>query len=84
MIKNIVSDAKKLLTATIESDTKLMTDYERKAYAMGIDNAFRAIEAIGTDTGRCTGCKLECVEEGEQGECTHCSRAYSDEFESVK
>ncbi|MEY8352486.1 hypothetical protein AALB39_03920 [Lachnospiraceae bacterium 54-53] len=46
MIKDIMCDAKKLITSTIESDTMFMTEYERKAYEMGIYNAFCAIETL--------------------------------------
>lgn len=83
MIKNIINDAKKLLTTTIEADTRTMTEYERKAYDMGVNNAFSAIETIATDTSRCMGCKFECVDSSDQDECMHCSRAYSDEFEQI-
>lgn len=83
MIKNIINDARELLTTTIKTDTREMTDYERKAYNMGVSNAFSAIETIATDTNRCMGCKFECNDASDQAECMHCSRAYSDEFEPV-
>ncbi|MDU7029838.1 hypothetical protein [uncultured Robinsoniella sp.] len=46
MNKEIVIDARKLVNATIESDTRNMNETERKAYNMGVYNAFCAIETI--------------------------------------
>lgn len=46
MNKEIISDAKKLVNTTIESDTRNMNETERKAYDMGVNNAFCAIETL--------------------------------------
>lgn len=47
MIKEILNDAKNLINVTINSDTKGMSETERKAYDMGIYNTLRAIETVG-------------------------------------
>lgn len=46
MTKELLIDARTLINTTIESDTKGMTESERKAYDMGVYNAFRAVETI--------------------------------------
>lgn len=52
--KTILKNAKLLILATIDSDTKGMTEFERKAYEMGVENAFRATKTIAENfpTGR--------------------------------
>lgn len=50
MNKEIINDARKLVNATIESDTKNMSKTERTAYDMGIYNAFCAIETLEENT----------------------------------
>ena len=54
MTKTILKNAKLLILATIDSDTKGMTEFERKAYEMGVENAFRATKTIAENfpTGR--------------------------------
>ncbi len=47
MIKEIVNDARNLINVTIDSDTKGMTQAERKAYDMGVNNTLGAIETVG-------------------------------------
>ncbi|MGL5433786.1 MAG: hypothetical protein ACRDBO_00115 [Lachnospiraceae bacterium] len=52
--------------------------------AVAIMNVVDMQPSVDLNLHQCEGCKWESTDVGERVECSHCSRAYSDEYESIK